>query len=164
MNTQTFYVTRLFRNSEETIGIFSTEGKIICHSLEDEKRTIKVFGETRIPAGTYNVTLRTEGGHHKRYKKMFSFHRGMLHIRDVPNFKWILIHIGNNEDDTAGCILPGIDAHIGTQNRYRILSSTIAYKRLYKLMSKPLLRGDQVLLNIRDECNEDIYGWKPVVI
>ena len=162
MNTQTFYVTRLFRNNDETIGIFSTEGRIICYSLEDEKRTVKVYGETRIPAGTYNVTLRYEGGHYKRYKEKFpNWHKGMLWIRDVPNFKWILIHIGNDEDDSAGCILCATDSHIGAGNRYKILFSTIAYKRLYKLMSKPLLEDDQVLLKVRDECSQDIYDWKP---
>ena len=32
---------------------------------------------------------------------------GMLHVLDVPNFKYILIHCGNTDEDTAGCLLLG---------------------------------------------------------
>ena len=32
--------------------------KFICYTLEDEARALKVKGETRIPAGTYNIELR----------------------------------------------------------------------------------------------------------
>lgn len=157
-----FYLSRLFRNEHETIGIISSAGRIICHSLEDEKRTIKVFSETRIPAGTYRITLRTEGSHHERYKLKFpELHNGMLWVRDVPNFKWILIHIGNDDDDTAGCLLTGISSYIKKDNRYELIHSTSAYLRLYPLMAEPLSKGDEVLLIVRDEPTADIYDWKP---
>ena len=160
--THKFYLPRLFRNEHETIGIFSTAGRIICHSLEDEKRTVKVFGETRIPAGTYEVKLRTEGSHHKRYKKKYpKWHIGMLHLINVENFKWILIHIGNADDDTAGCLLTGFGSWIRSDNRYELIQSTNAYKRLYPLMANPLSKGETVLLEIRDETTADIYDWEP---
>ena len=31
----------------------------------------------------------------------------MLELQDVPNFKYILIHAGNTDEQTAGCILVG---------------------------------------------------------
>ncbi len=155
-----FYLSRLFRNEHETIGILSTAGRIICHSLEDEKRTVKVFGKTRIPAGIYNIKLRTKGSHHQRYKKNYpSWNKGMLHIINVPDFKYILIHIGNDDEDTAGCILPATDSSIGQDNRYTLKQSTVAYMRLYPLMAEPLARGDIVLLEVRDEPTGDIYDW-----
>ena len=66
--------------------------KFLCYTLEDERRVLKVKGETRVPAGTYKIELRKEGGFHARYDKKYpGIHRGMLHIIDVTNFKYILI-------------------------------------------------------------------------
>ena len=42
-----------------------------------KKENEKVYGETRIPAGTYKLKLRTEGGYHQKYSKRFpDIHRG----------------------------------------------------------------------------------------
>ena len=60
--------------------------KFLCYTLEDERREEKVMSETRIPAGTYKILLRKEGGFHGRYTKKYgSMHKGMLHVQDVPN-------------------------------------------------------------------------------
>ena len=40
--------------------------RFLCYTLEDEHRVLKVRGETRIPAGVYNIKLRTEGGFHQK--------------------------------------------------------------------------------------------------
>ena len=131
---------RIASGPEATIGILSEVmdngfHRPMCFTLEDEYRTRKVFGETRIPAGTYDLKYRTVGGHHERYAKKFpAIHEGMLWLQDVPNFKYILIHIGNDDDDTAGCLLTGDTADL--QN-YTIGRSTAAYKRLYKQITLP---------------------------
>ena len=76
--------------------------------LEDEYRDGKVMGETCIPEGTYDVKPRTEGGFHNRYTAKYGdFHKGMLHVQDVPNFEFILIHTGNTDEHTAGRLLLG---------------------------------------------------------
>jgi hypothetical protein len=110
------------------------DGTFVCFGLEDEYREEKVSKETRIPAGTYRVTLRTEGTHHSKYLKRYpDFHKGMLHIKDVPNFKWILIHCGNTDEDTAGCLLVG--SNISTEpGDMQITSSRAAYKRFYPMV------------------------------
>ena len=80
----------------------------LCYTLEDEHRVLKVKGETRIPAGTYKIELRKEGGFHARYDKKYpGIHRGMLHVVDVPGFEYILIHTGNTDEHTAGCLIVG---------------------------------------------------------
>ena len=110
------------------------EGRFICFGLEDEYREEKIVGETRIPAGTYSVGLRTEGGFHQRYSKRFSdIHRGMLHIRDVPNFEFILIHCGNTDEDTEGCLLVGSQANTEPGNM-SVISSAVAYRQFYPLV------------------------------
>ena len=34
-------------------------------------------------------------------------HKGMLWVRDVPGFEYILIHTGNTDEHTAGCLIVG---------------------------------------------------------
>jgi len=154
------YLTRLFRNPEETIGTISARGQIFGFSLEDEKRTKKVYAETRIPAGSYPVRLRKFGAHHHRYKKRFpQFHKGMLWLMDVPGFTDILIHIGNTHKDTAGCPLIGTQAKINLDNRYSLVNSTQAYINFYKTVMLYLESGEDVYIKIRDEELSDIYDW-----
>ncbi len=101
-------VERIFSDDDATISTLWVDGRFICFGLEDEYREDKIPGETRIPAGEYKITLRTVGGFHTRYGRKFpEFHKGMLWIRGVPNFEYILIHIGNTDEHTAGCLLVG---------------------------------------------------------
>ena len=34
-------------------------------------------------------------------------HKGMLWVRDVPGFEYILIHTGNTDEHTSGCLIVG---------------------------------------------------------
>lgn len=145
-------VKRYSSSDESTLGLLFIDGKFECYTLEDEYRTVKVFGETRIPAGEYEIKLRTEGGHHERYLKKFpSFHKGMLHVENVPNFKYILIHIGNDDSDTAGCLLVGDIANNNLVTSGKISSSTFAYKRMYKKIYNAISNGESVTINYVDE-------------
>ena len=126
--------------------------RFLCYTLEDEARALKVKGETRVPAGTYNIGLRTEGGFHSKYsKKYFGIHVGMLHVLDVPNFEYILIHTGNTDEHTAGCLLVG-DA----QENNNIISdgfvgkSVNAYKRIYPSIAKAIQKGEEVTITYTD--------------
>ena len=125
-------VNRFCEDEETTISTVSINGLFECFGLEDEFREVKMAGETRIPAGRYKVKLRTVGGFHTKYSKRFgSEHHGMLQVMDVPGFEYILIHLGNDDDDTDGCLLVG--AGCNTANGLlTIQSSTIAYKSMYE--------------------------------
>ena len=125
-------VSRFLSDDDSTLSTVSVDGKFACFGLEDEYRSEKVPKETRIPAGAYRVGLRTVGGFHNRYRRKFrSFHRGMLHVQDVPGFTHILIHVGNTDADTAGCLLvgTGATARVGDIS---VQSSVEAYRRLYQ--------------------------------
>lgn len=123
----------------------------ICFTLEDEHRTKKVYGKTRIPAGIYEIKLKKFGGFNDRYKRKFpDLHKGMLCLQDVPNFTDILIHIGNKDDDTAGCILVGDSAEQNITRNGFIGQSTNAYKRIYGLISTKLFNNNQIMLEIID--------------
>jgi len=139
-------VDRVKSNRDATISRVYVDGAFICHGLEDEYREDKIPGETRIPAGTYKLDVRKEGGFHNRYSRMFgAFHRGMLWVRNVPNFKWILIHIGNYESNTDGCLLLGRADY----QAMTVWQSKTTYKRFYDLVIRDALRG-RVTIQYRD--------------
>ncbi len=106
--------------------------KFICFGLEDEYREHKVAKETRIPAGEYHIRVRTFGGHHTRYTHRFSdIHQGMLEIMDVPNFTDILVHCGNTDEHTDGCLIVGVGANTEPGDM-SISQSVVAYRRFYQ--------------------------------
>ena len=133
-------VLRFSSESDSTNGLLFdvTNGvKFLAYTLEDEYRKHKKSKETRIPAGTYKIKLRNEGGFHQRYSKKYpSIHRGMLHIIDVPGFEYILIHVGNSDEHTAGCLLVGDTQENNQINKNGFIgSSGNAYKRIYPLIA-----------------------------
>ena len=135
-------VNRVTSDDTTTISIIFIDGKFECFGLEDEYRADKVPGETRIPAGIYKMGLRTVGGFHKRYSTKFpAIHQGMLEVLNVKNFKYVLIHIGNDEGDTEACLLVGSLANT-TLGNMNIGHSMLAYKKLYLKVIKAALCGD----------------------
>lgn len=116
--------------------------RFICHGLEDAFQEIKIPGETRIPQGQYALGVKAEGGFHARYSRIFgSEHLGMLHIKDVPEFEHILIHVGNYHHDTDGCLLVG-NADV---NNRAVWTSKVTYKRLYAELISAALAGDAMI-------------------
>jgi hypothetical protein len=143
-------VLRISSQADSTSGILfdTTNGKrtFMCYTIEDEQRDVKVWGETRIPAGTYKLKLRTEGGFHSRYTgKYGDWHKGMIWVQDVPGFEFILWHTGNTDESTAGCLILG-----QTQESNLIKpdgwvgSSVSAYKFVYPRVSEAILSGQNV--------------------
>lgn len=139
-------VDRYNSESDYTDGLLFIDCEFECYTLEDEGRNIKVYGETRIPDGRYKIEFRTEGGFHQRYTSKFAFHKGMLWVKDVPNFEYILIHIGNDDDDTAGCLLVGSTAD---KDKGFIGASGNAYRSLYPKVANALLSGEDVYITYK---------------
>ena len=148
-------VLRFSSQKDSTNGLLFdvTDGRrFLCYTLEDEYREEKEYGETRIPAGKYRITLRKVGGFHGRYlKKYGEMHKGMLWVRDVPNFEYILIHTGNTDEHTAGCLLLGNtqQANFGDSNGF-VGSSVDAYKRVYPPIAEALEKGEEVKITYID--------------
>ena len=85
--------------------------------------------------------VRQEGGFHNRYSEKFpEFHQGMLQVLDVPGFEYILIHIGNFETNTDGCLLVARDANTG--GKISIPDSTEGYIKFYKEVIQAALDGE----------------------
>lgn len=146
-------VIRYSDSKGSTLGLLFIDGLFACYTLEDQFRAIKEYGKTRIAAGRYPIRLRCFGSHHWKYLKRFgkTFHKGMLQVMNVPLFLDILIHIGNDADDTAGCLLLGNVANNNQVKNGFIGSSTAAYLRIYPIIRDALLKGDAVFITYIDE-------------
>lgn len=155
-------VRRFSSQDSSTLGILSdvTRGRrFLAFTLEDAYRPTKLMHETRISAGRYEIKLRREGGFHARYLKKFGadFHRGMLHVQDVPEFHHILIHCGNDKDDTSGCLLVGDQSHENVTKDGFIGSSVTAYRRIYPMIADFLTNDGTV--NIRYVDHDDVIVY-----
>ena len=126
--------------------------QFLCYTLEDEFRALKVRGETRIPAGIYDIQFRKEGGFHNKYSKRFTdIHKGMLQVMDVPNFDYILLHCGNTDEHSSGCLLLGDSQENNVIIKDGFIGkSTNAYKRVYPLIAKELELGNKVTIEYKD--------------
>ena len=152
-------VMRYSSGADSTLGLLFENGpegrEFLAYTLEDEFREEKLSAETRIPEGTYDIKLRTVGGFHSRYAAKFgtSWHKGMLHVQDVPGFEYILIHTGNTDEHTMGCLLV---ADSSTQNITKdgfVGASVSAYKRIYPSLAEWLVDGNKLSITYIDYDN-----------
>ena len=146
----------LFRysdNGDSTQGLLFIDKEFFCYTLEDEHRDKKVKSETRIPSGLYDVEHRKVlSPMTEKYRNRFDWFSYHLQIKDVENFTNVYIHLGNKDEDTDGCILVS-DAVTKNHKQGEAFngSSTPAFKRLYKKVSKELKQGGQVQILVTNE-------------
>lgn len=148
-------VLRFSSGKDSTSGLLfdvTDKREFLAYTLEDEYRDNKKYSETRIPAGIYQIRFRTVGGFHKKYSTRFQdIHKGMLHITDVPGFDYILIHCGNTDEHTAGCLLVGDTQHNNMVEEDGFIGrSTAAYKRIYVPIAEALEQGKEVTIEYID--------------
>lgn len=138
------HLLRFHDGDNDTLGLLFINGKFAAFTLEDEKRNVKVVGETRIPAGTYPVKL--------TYSPKFTPRYGhdMLLIDNVPGFTGIRIHKGNTEKDTEGCLLVGDIAVFNASGVSQIQHSGAAYDRVYPIIAGAIRAGEAVTLTVQD--------------
>mgnify|MGYP003153929818 FL=1 len=139
-------VLRISSQEDSTSGILfdvsNGKRKFLCYTLEDEQRDTKVMHETRIPAGTYKLELRTEGGFHNKYDKKYGFHEGMIWVKDVPGFEYILWHTGNTDEHTSGCLIVGQSQESNLVKRDGFIGSSVnAYKFIYPYVVSAIKTG-----------------------
>ncbi len=141
-------VIRTQFGKDATNGLVFINNLFECYSLEDQYQTQKVMHETCIPEGKYEIKLRTVGGFNQRYTKKYpTMHRGMLWIQDVPGFEYILIHQGNTDEHTSGCLIIGdTQQDLDVSFNGMVGSSANAYKKLYPKVSGAILSGEKVTI------------------
>lgn len=123
---------RKYLGDKYTIGDLFIDGKFFCNTIEDKVRELpvacpytpkgqsckckgKIYTGTAIPAGTYKVTME----HSPRFKRKLP----LLH--NVPHFIGILIHSGNDESASAGCLIVGNNTVKGKVTESRVTSDKL---------------------------------------
>ena len=122
-------------NTEGDRNIISdlfVDGVFFAHVLEDEKRSdgVKVYGKTAIPTGIYEVKV--------TYSPRFK--RNMPLLIDVPMFKGIRMHGGNDSTNTLGCLL------VAFKTDYKRIWSTAERKLTQKLQQA----AGKITIEIKD--------------
>ena len=144
-------------NETGTPGKIYVDGVYVCRSTEDrtpKNDSQRVKGICCVPLGVYNVKPRFEGSvfgwMSKKVPEVAKY--GIPHIMNIPGVvypkwidnngilpnQWVLMHIGNTEEDTLGCLLPGmVQDSLNTVAR-----STEAFTKLYDIIKIPMSKGE----------------------
>lgn len=149
-------VDRKWKKQNYTISNLTIDGKWFCNVLEDKDRNLdssmsiakirelKKPSITAIPRGTYNITLDIDSpkfGSKLFYKQVCN---GKLpRLLNVKGFEGILIHAGNTDKDTAGCLLVGVNKVKG-----QVINSRETFKELYKLLKDKHDKGEKITIKI----------------
>ena len=150
------WLERFGYGDDSTLGrlMLDDDGALshLCFTVEDERRDVKVPGETAIPVGVYAIELRTEGGLTQKYARRFpEMHKGMLWLQSVPGFDWIYLHIGNDDDDTEGCPLTVTTPFIDGNGEFTGGGSKDAYVKLYTRIVEAMEAGDDVVIKVSEK-------------
>lgn len=126
---------RKFLGNKYTIGKLFVNDEYICDTLEDVVRSegIKVYGETAIPCGVYEIVLTMS----PRFKKVLPL------LLNVPHFEGVRIHTGNTEKDTEGCILVGYNKVKG-----KVINSKIAFDKVMKYLELATINNEKITIEV----------------
>lgn len=156
MNKMELIVDRKWKKQNYTISNLTIDGKWFCNVLEDADRglddsmslskikELKKPSITAIPKGTYEITLDVISPRFctKTFYKQICDGK-LPRLLNVKGFEGILIHAGNTDKDTDGCLLVG-------QNKVKgqVINSQATFKELYKLLKDKHDKGEKITIKI----------------
>lgn len=132
-------INRRYTGKTCVIGKFKVlddDDKILfeCFSLEEDKEGLESGKDLRIPEGNYNLKRHSPSRFENTLRSITKKDDDtMINVYndDVPSSRAILIHWGNTDKDTQGCILLG---HTKDNNNESVGQSRQACKEFYDLM------------------------------
>ena len=137
-NCKTYCIGHLYYITEDEYKI----KKYICDTIEDTDRglsnsmsleeieKIKVYAKTAIPTGKYQVTLNVVSPKFNLKPYYRKFCGGKVpRLLGVKGYDGILIHIGINQNSSAGCLIVGYNKIKG-----QVVQSQAAFEKLYRLL------------------------------
>ncbi|EAH7403984.1 hypothetical protein TY756_000601 [Campylobacter jejuni] len=131
-------INRRYTGKTCVIGQFKVlddDDKILfeCFSLEEDKEGLESGKDLRIPTGVYNLRRHSPSRFENTLRSITKKDDTMINVYndDVPSSRAILIHWGNTDKDTQGCILLGLTKD---NNNESVGQSRQACKEFYDLM------------------------------
>ncbi|EFP3714213.1 hypothetical protein NEF00_001848 [Campylobacter coli] len=131
-------INRRYTGKTCVIGKFKVlddEEKILfeCFALEEDKEGLESGKDLRIPEGNYNLRRHTPSRFENTLRSITKKDDTMINVYndEVPSSRAILIHWGNTDKDTQGCILLGLTKD---NNNESVGQSRQACKEFYDLM------------------------------
>lgn len=143
INYMKILVNRIYTCDRYTIGHLYIDGKYVCDTLEDADRGLsqdqsldyikkhKIPGKTAIPVGTYEVDMNTVSPKFKDRSWAKPYGGKLPWIKGIPGYDRVLMHVGNTEADTDGCVLCGFNKVKG-----KIINSTEAFNKVMSILGK----------------------------
>ena len=149
-------VDRAWKKDTYTISRLFVDGVYFCNTLEDKDRGLsktdsldkikktKVYGETAIPRGTYEISMDVVSPKYSASSFYQEVCRGKVpRLLNVPGFEGILMHVGNTALDSYGCLLVGKNTIKG-----RLTQSKSTFKALYAKMLAAHNKGEKITIEI----------------
>lgn len=146
-----------------TLGRLLLNNKLDGFTVEDEIRKVKVHGETAIPKGIYKLGIRQspkfsssflysdlnnkliEFKDKSKYPEILDWrNHDLIWVQNVPDFEYVLIHWGNTDDDTEGCLIVGSKIGI-IKGQEGVINSRVYYKSLYPKIYNLIKQGNQFI-------------------
>lgn len=137
-------VDRKWKKPNYTISNLTINCKWFCNVIEDTDRglkdtmtleqikSIKKPSLTAIPSGKYKVTLDVVSPKFSTNAYYKQVCQGKLpRLLNVKGFEGILIHVGNTEKASAGCLIVGENKVKG-----QVINSKATFEKLYKELLK----------------------------
>ena len=147
---------RKWKKDTYTIGKLYVNGQFFSNTLEDKDRGLtssmstdeinkkKVYGETAIPTGTYEVIMTVSGRFAARpWGKKYN--GKVPELLNVKGFAGVRIHPGNKATDTLGCILVGKNDKVGMISN----SQTYYFKLLDSYIIPTIKKREKIILTIK---------------
>ena len=149
---------RKYCKEKYTVGKLFINGVFFSNTLEDKVRDVnkngkfdngeyKVYAETAIPYGEYEITLDVVSPKFSKYQFYKEVCKGKLpRLLNVPNFEGILIHCAEGPkgaDLLQGCIAVGNNTIKGG-----LTNSKETFKKLYSILDKASKNNEKITIKI----------------
>lgn len=147
---------RKWKKDAYTIGKLYVNGEFFSNTLEDKDRGLtssmtleeinkkKIYGQTSIPSGTYEVKMTYSNRFNSRaWGKKYG--GKVPELLNVKGFGGVRIHPGNKAADTLGCILVGKNSAVGMVTN----SQTYYFKLLDNYIVPATKRNEKIILTIK---------------